>query len=310
MMLLWLIYMTTSLLYSLASKNCSNVIQVEKGTPAFAIYTGMVAVFACAFFFVCGGFSLTVNLPSLLYALWFSVLCIGSLFLNLKVYLYYPIANVNVINSIGSILLTTLAGVLWLNEKMTVGVMIRCALVIVVVTLVFLSGKHSEKSKEQPSDQETDKTPAVHKSKWQLCYLIGMPVMTAIVFLTMKGFSMIPGKISDTSFCFFANVFMFLYALIWLPLCLCKNKTSLRAADLHFGRRELLATLFIVLSSNTVSLLEFSLVARTDMVVFTPVSTAITILVSVVSSLIYKEKLNVYSVLAILLSLAVIFINF
>ena len=101
----------------------------------------------------------------------------------------------------------------------------------------------------------------------------------------------------EHSFYLMTNVFMLLSALSAFAVLSIKERGGIRDSLVILTPKKLAPTVLNVVSNNTCSLVMIPLLAAVDLSFFTPLTAAYGVIVSVVASLCFKEKLGVYSYL-------------
>ena len=286
------------------NKKNSNVFtgEVKRG-----IYFLIVAVWACFFFWMINGFSISVNRITWLYALAFSVVCFLSSLVNLIIYHFAKIPTVSVVNSTLSLITTSLLGTLLFSEKIGWSTVLRIVLLVCASLLLYRAATVNEK-KEQAAPTDGPASDGAKKPYGigrKLCFVLLMAVLIGVSCsstLLTKSFS-VRDDVSDVNSYYFAtNVFLFGGGIVWLLVAsrarfgqFCDGLTGFRPVYL----------LFIVLATlcgNISSLLTIPLLDRLEVASYSAYTSAIGITASAVASLVYREKQNVWSVSAILLA--------
>ena len=290
MIIAWILYIIFGFGTSVAQKNSSVVISVDSKKPTSQVYIIVISVVACIFFFITSGFNLKTNLISIIYSLVFAVICILSNLVALIIYRYFDVANVAVVNNVGTIILTTIMGLIIFDEKITFSVAVKVVLMIIAVILVFLSNGKGKRF-----------------STKNIRYLIYSLVVSSTSWLILKLYSNVDNAASNSAFCFYTNLFMLGYLSVWLSFKLKKSGEPFSIESMHFGKKELFSAIFAVVTSNASDLVRMYMIGKMDMVVVTPIITALGLIVSAITSVIYREKLNYFSYIAIAISIFVAF---
>ena len=132
--------------------------------------------------------------------------------------------------------------------------------------------------------------------KFFLLAAIGV-VFGAIQTIIPKLFALSKDVTDEHSFFLMTNVFMLVAALSSFAFLTIKNKENVKASLVIFEPKRLAPTVLNVISNNIGSLVSIPILAAVDLAVYTPVSSAYGVVVSVVASLCFREKLGVFSYL-------------
>ena len=128
------------------SKLCSNAV-VGNSNGRYAIFMAVNGTVACAFFFVWGGFRVSANLPTLMYAAVYAVIVVISLISNMLALKYINIATLTVVLSAFGLVTTSAVGALLFNETPDLTKITRIAVMLAAVILFAVDGKVNNKSK-------------------------------------------------------------------------------------------------------------------------------------------------------------------
>ena len=271
------------------SKLCSNAV-VGRSVGRYAVFMAVNGVIACVFFYVSGGFRLELNLPTLIYAVIYAVIVLLSLVGNTVALKYINIAALTVIMNALGLVATSAMGAWIFGETVDARRLLRIAIMLVSVVLFAAEGLiGSSGDNEKP--RFSAKTVAVI-----LVLLIANCGNTVVT----KCYSLDSRVLSDNSFFFFTNVVLIAVNLLAIAITLIKKRDELREIKPLFRPLNLLALSGNTVCSNIGSLVSLLLLARMDVTVLSPLSSALGILVGFLGSLIFREKMGWLSYLGVL----------
>lgn len=285
---LWICFCLSKISSFIFTKLTSNQIS-KKSSADFARFLIINGLCACAFFLVSGKFQIHLNSVTLLFAFIYAVIVFASLLLNVISFRLIEISNLNVIRNTGSMLINLAVGFFLFSEAVTFKNILRIVLMCVATFLIFLGKK--------------GKSGEVKKGTGIL--VLGViavlsTVSIAASTITLKYFSIVPNTKDTNSLFFLTNAIMVVGALFYMPL-LPKRSESTDKAE-RFTLTKLLIFLGNTVSSNVGSLLSALLIAKIDISIYSPLSTAFAILCGISASLIFKEKLKLFDWLAVLIA--------
>ena len=119
----------------------------------------------------------------------------------------------------------------------------------------------------------------------------------AIQTIIPKLFALSDTVTDEHSFYLMTNVLMLLSALSYFALLSVKSKENFKDSLVIFEPKRLAPTVLNVVSNNVSSLVLIPILATVNLSVYTPVSSAYGVVVSVAASLCFREKLGIYSYL-------------
>ena len=289
-----LIFGITTFTNSIFSKLCSNATRGTSKTT-YALYYALHSAIACVFYFFSGGASVKLNTVTLLYSLALALLILLNMLISMLKLRYASILGAGILVSPISIMFTSLCGVLIFSETIAATTYIKVALLTVSALLIYFDLR-VRTGKSESSDRAAEEKPKADLKKFFPLALAGV-VLGAIQTIIPKMFALSDSVTDEHSFYLMTNVFMLLSSLFYFTLLSAKNKDNLRDSLVIFEPKRLAPTVLNVVSNNICSLVLIPSLAAVDLSVYTPVSSAYGIVVSVVASLCFREKLGVYSYL-------------
>lgn len=254
----------------------------KAGLPLFYAINSFVA---CLFFLASSGFRLSFTPATGLFALLYAGVVLLALFSNLWALRVAEISNVSVVSGAGNLLLTSAMSFLFFKEALSPTKLIRILLMLAGVFLIFLERRTKGKS-----------------GRGFLPAMAGMLGAGLGNSLVLKFYGQASNVADDSSFFFFTNAILALFAIGWLLL----QREPLPRALLHpFA---LIPFAGNTLCSNAASLIALQLITRMELSVYTPLTGALGCVINLLASLLFKEKLGICSYLAAVLSLIAIII--
>jgi drug/metabolite transporter (DMT)-like permease len=267
----------------------------------FLIVNGLTA---CFFFWIFGGFKLDVNLPTLIYSAIYALIVALILILTMVAYRMVSVSGVNIIKSGCGLLCTSLVGFLFFSEDIGLRTVTRIIIMTIAIALTFTDTKRRAAIVRGNDGQK----PKGDKVKALAFVLVLIVIASSANTVILKCFTLNPRVADENSFFFFTNIFLALgcASVFCFELIRKKGKTA-DARDI-FRARALVPIVGNTLFSNIGSLIGMIVLAEMDISVYTPITSAISILAGVAGSLIYKEKLGIFSYLAAALALVAVVI--
>ena len=280
------------------SKFCSNATG-QSGTAGYALFLLETAVIACIFFFCFNGFQIKATIPTLLYALWYAVTVMTSLICTLKAYLYADVASVTVITSACGLFATAGIGIVLFRETIDWTNAIRIFAMLCAVILIFLDTGRKE-SCISPEKR--------HHRGIFLWIMGGLILSNCASLLILKYYSLAENVADENSMFFFTNVFVILAVLPWLIKHLARNRQQnsrfLPALHIKFLFSVSASTVF----ANLASVVGLHLIRVVALSVYTPLTSATGIVSGLAVSLLFREKVGKWSMLAVILALITVLI--
>lgn len=283
----WLGACLTKLLGTAFAKWSSNRL-VGRSLAGYALFLIVSGITACTFFFIMGGFRIHVTTDTMWFSLIFAVICIGSSLTNVVAFRLVDIAGVTVLQNAGSLVGSSVLGVLLFSETMnTVGI-VRVGLMLAAIWMIFLS-----KRSATMSDKHVRQKPflvillALVQASWSCASIV-----------VQKYYALASDVADSNSFFFWANVVMVALALPFLAI-----KRHDQPADPPLAAvgqvKQWVSFAGNTLCSNVAALLSMFLIARMDVSVYTAIASSLGILCGVCGSILFREKLNIFSFLAV-----------
>lgn len=268
-----------------ASKFISSYTQVKYGKKSkdwfdLAIYSSITSLMAMAFFYFTSGFSIKINASTVWCALFYALGVLSIHYFGLMIYKHMRILDSGFIKSGLGLIATLCVCAVVFKEEITFVSIIRMILSMAAVTTLSLV-----KNKDDRSNS---------KNTLRGYVLCGALVISDIVITLINKKMAISTELIDENSCFFiVNVFTFVFSIA-LAFVLKKGRIKEFAVELKtFPLKKYGYILASTLSSNLGSLLNVWILANgMPVILFTPLNTAIGVVVTVViARIIAKEKI-------------------
>ena len=273
------------------SKLCSNL--VPQNSPArYALFLLINCLVGCLFFFSSGGGNVPVNLSTLLYAAGYALIVTGSILTGLIVLRYASISGVGILSGACSLLCTVLLGRLLFAEQIGARDWLRLCVMLIATAFVFMDARKAGKS------THTDAPKPRHALLPLALTIAAMTVIGCANTILLKYFVADSNVLGENSLFFYANAILCVGAAIVFLFTGLKNKADVRASLPLLHPKRILVVAGNTALSNVSSLLSVLLIARVDIAILSPVNTALGIIVGVVASLLFREKLGIHSYVA------------
>ena len=271
------------------TKLCSNAV-THGSRVRYLLYLIVNASVACLFFWISGGFSVAVNPITLLYGFLYALVVLLSLVSSLLIYRYATVAGVNIISSLLSLFASVSIGLAVFGESLDPTKIIRILVMTVATAFIFLDARRDRAKGER-----------VEGRRRRLAFLALLAVTLLVLVanaLIVKSFTLSSRVTDENSFFFLTNAVMILLLLPLLAWMAFRNRAEFRSSMSLLRVRSLLVLSGNTVCSNVGSLAGIWLMAEIDLSVYTPITSAIGVLSGVVGSLLFRERLGVFSYLA------------
>jgi drug/metabolite transporter (DMT)-like permease len=288
MPLLFLVLVVVGVGSKAFSKLCSNILS-QNSVAKYSLVLVVNSLVACLFFGISSGFRISVNGITLLYSAVYAAIAATAILSGVIVYRYASISNVNIVTSSCGMICTAVIGWLFFAEKVQASNLIRLAIMLVAIVFVFL-------------DQRKNETGSPERKRGNAISLVLiLAVITASVCgntVVLKSFAMSERVTDENSFFFFTNVFLLIASLAVFAVVCLRRPGELQSALQLLQPKKLVAIAGNTVCSNVSSLVSVLIVAQLDVSIYSPIASALEIIVGVAGSLLFKEKLGVFAYIA------------
>ncbi|MBQ9086898.1 MAG: hypothetical protein IJY47_06890 [Clostridia bacterium] len=283
------------------SKLCSNMV-AQSSAAKYSLILVVNSLVACLFFWISSGFSLSVNTYTLCYSIIYALVVAISILSGVIAYRYASISDVNVISGACGMVCTAVVGWSFFSERVETVELLRLAVMLAATGFVFLDQKRKVSAEHAAT--------AVRKRN-----LVSLVAVMAVIAacgcantMVLKCFAMSKSVTDEISFFFFTNVVLCVgAAMVFWGACL-RKKRKLRDALLLLYPKRLISIAGNTVCSNISSVVSVLIIAQMDVSIYSPISSAIGIMVGLVGSLIFRERLGVFSYVAAALACAAVII--
>ena len=279
-------------------KLCSNLV-IGGSVASYALYFMFNGTVACIFFFVSGGFKLSLNLPTAIYSVIFAIIVVLSI-VGLLAYKLADVSSITIITSTSALVATSMLGAFIFKENVDLTTVVRILIMLVAVTLTFLD-------KRKASHAQTDKSSPKHRMLLLTLVIFVTTLSNAASTIITKFYALDPNVTDENSFFFFTNVFLFAFASIAFAADSIKNHTHFKDAIKLLNPKRSVTLVGNTVCSNVSSLVGILLIALIDVSLYSPLNSAIGIISGVTVSLLFCEKLGLLSYLAAIIACIAIF---
>ena len=256
---------------------------------SMAMYNLINALLACGIFLASAGCRISVNLPTLMYALVYAAIICINLSAQILALALVPVPVTTLMSVAGGVLLPAVFGVVYYGEPLTWRLILSVALILGATALP-LSGGVGEFSLKGAA--------------------------ACVVMFLLGGASVILVQLysRDTAVCD-ANSFFFLtngvIALLCLALILCRRDGSSFRELLHlFSLRQLGMIAGKTALANACSMLQVPILRQMAASTYAVLNSALSLLGSVaLSALCFREKQTKKGIIAVLLAIAALVVN-
>lgn len=249
------------------------------------VYYAVNVPVALLYFGLMCGFDLRVNSVTLMFAAAFSVVCYLAVFFQLRAFRYASLVNVSIFSSAGTLVVTSLAGVILFDEKISPKEMAGFLFTLISVAVPYIVSK-----KDRPGMKG-------------LLYCILFALNGVLVRVIMKLYYTVPEPMNENVFCFYTNVFLFPFVLMM------KRKTFFEQGffreTITKYKKAVIIAAAVVVCSNISTLISMVFLGKVDLFVSAVLAPPITICFNFLFDIIlFKEKIKVSNVLSTLCAVA------
>ncbi len=285
------------------NKKCSNILS-SKGSAGKAVYVLITGIFSGFLYFAYSGFSLEINSTCILYAFLYGI-CSTIAGITITIYKYADVATVSVTKSSLSLILTSLVGFIIFSEPVTESRIIKILLTLAVVFIVFIN------SRREITQNTKNNVSASQKRHNFLMFslLIGiqLPVFVFGAYQSkmVAKFNAVPDL--NSYYCL-TNLFMVLFALIWIAVLTAKDKDSIKECISVVKSKSIFVILSLLVIGTFSAILGIVILKYIDISLYSPLNSALTFIGSALVSLLFREKLSKLVWLAVAISIIAVII--
>ncbi len=293
MLMYYAIYFLLRIVVVFSNQRYARISNGNKDTYVYALITGIIAM---AVFYISSGFNLNLNLRTCIYGILYALTVFVCYFTSLAIYRHMGVAESGFVNSGFSLVVTVLTGLFFFGEVLSLKTSAQLILKSLTILVLFLQNR------KQKFESNVKSITLIGI----LICLVSATVGSASTILT-KAFAVDELVTDENSFFFITNVFTTSFSLIGI---LINSKLSFKDAFSGFKRIPKQGYLMIVLNvlaSNIIALLMVAILRLGDLIVFTPLSSALGLIATeVVAVFIAKEKPRIIATLLAISSVLVV----
>lgn len=284
---LFLIFSLVTLGSKIFSKLCSNEV-AHNSIAKFSLILIVNSLVACVFFYISSGFIIAINLSTFIYSIVYATIVALSLILQLIVYRYATISNVNVITSVTTMVCTSIVGWCVFFEKIDTDGILKLVLMSIAVILVFFDQRKLVDNKESRDKRKGALLPLI-------IIIVGITIVGCANTVILKFFTNSDTVTNDNSFFFFTNVILCFGATISFLIACLLNKGEFCSSTTLLHPKKLVSIVGNTICSNILTIITVLIIGRIDVALYSPISSAVAVIIGLICSLLFKEKVGVFS---------------
>lgn len=284
------------------TKLCSNIL-TQSSVAKYSLVLMVNSFVASIVFFLISGLRIAINTATLIYSVLYALIVAVILITNFIVYRLVNISNANIMSRASGMVCSVLIGVLLFSESIDFKNLLRILLMLVAILFVFLD--------KRSANTPIGKKAGTEKSRGSLRFALVLLVMTAsgcANTIVLKSFAMSETVTDKNSFFFLTNVVLLAAAALVFTFACLKNKEELRGSIVLLNPKRLVSIAGNTICSNIASVANVYIIAKMDVSVYSPISSATGILAGLVASLIFKEKIGILSCIPAVIALIAVMI--
>lgn len=299
LILLFFIFALASLFGKIFDKLSSVAVS---GSPkimytVFFIINGLTA---CIFFLATSGFNVAINAATAIFSLVYAVVVLLSIITTYVAYELISVAGVNVTANASSLVGLSIISFFLFNEPIVLTTVIKVVIMIVAVSFIFIDSRKAEKLVNRKLKKLSFK-----KLVPLLLIIISIQCLNTVI---LKYFSISEAVTNETSFFFFTNVVLIIAALVFLFILTLKDRESVRSTIKILKPKTVVTMAGSTVCGNIMSIVGVWIIAKIDVSLYTALSSALGIITGVVGSMLFRERLGLFSYLAMIFATLAIII--
>jgi len=257
----------------------------------FCCYLLLNSIFASFFLSAANGFKVNFNIPTLLFSCAFAVVVSFSLTLNLLALSRVEIPVVSITGTAGNIITTLIFGVIYLNEKLTLKLLVAALLILVAVIIPYLR-LYSSKG----------------NNSILICALLFLNSGASVI--VTKLFTLSKTVTDSNSFFVITNLILMVLCLLLLIFLWFNSKENREIIKRPFKKKQVFQIGVITAFSNLSSIISILAVAKMPLTVYTITFSSLSLIASTLLSKFYfKEKLQKEIIISVILAIGAITLN-
>lgn len=266
------------------------VINTKEVKTSGDIYMFVSIIAATFYFFILAGGKVPLNIPTLIFSVVYAFIGTMSAYMGLIAYDYATLVYINVISGALGTILPFLYEFIFTDIVFTTNKIISVFFRIMAICVVLLFNR------EEKSD----------KKGILICVICG--IISGAAGITTRMYANFPNVESDGSFCFWTNIFTL--PMIFINI-FTKNDVKTFIADL---KRIKFYNYFLILGgmviSNAIILISIDIIRHISGTAHSVIGGSLGLLTTTfISSVIYKEKTDLQTIISVLLSIIAVILN-
>ena len=300
----WVLIYALSMIGDRATNKLTSVVMDGESRSTYYSHCMIRSLAACLFFFMLGGFSISINAKTLLFSLGYGLAILAHIFIGLFSLRFMNVLGAGILSTPPNLILTAIMGVLLWNEEITASKYIAIILTSISALLMFIDIRNTGKK----SAEDKNGSGRVNFKAYIPLMLLSV-VFSVMQSLFLKAFAVSTDVTDENSFYFLTNLVILAFGVVMLIIHSFKDRSEIRVGlKSFFTVKRAIPTSVNVLLGNVAAIALIPILAEVDISTFTPVSSAFSIVVGIFVSLLFKEKLGIFSYIAALVAIAAMFV--
>lgn len=274
---------------SVLAKHFQNAVGVSLDVLiAFNLYNSIVA---CIYFAASDGFKIGINGITVIFSLVYAAMVGLNHMLTFLAYSKTSVSFVSVVSTAGSIVVSTMFGLIFLDEKPSLKLFVSLFLLVIAVIITALDLIRK-------------------KTKNSILILSGFFFVSGILIIITKLYSGNKKVCSSNSFFFLTNVVLLLLAVAFLIIKTKGNSSEIKRISriFSFGQFANISSRNII--CNISAILTVSVLKNTDLSIFSIITYSMMLIINLlVSKFYFKEEIKLNNIFAVALAILAIIIN-
>lgn len=257
----------------------------------FIGYNFFNALFAMIVFFISSKFKIEMNSITMIFSLIYACIVMINLVLSIKSLSCVSVSLCCIIVTAGQAILSSLFGILVLNEAISLRLLVSVGLMLASVFVPAVRLKNDGK-----------------KNNIFVC--IGLFLVSGAAVILNKIYTLAPNVCNTKSYFFMTNLIITVVCLCVLAIIVKKNPSNAKNIIFPFSKIQMANIASRTVLSNIASVISVILLANMNISVYSVISNSIGVLSgAVLSALVFKENMTRENKLAVICAVAAIIIS-
>lgn len=263
----------------------------QQNLTRFCCYLMLNSLFASIFLSVANGFKVNINLSTFLFSVVYAIIVSFSLTLNLIALSRVQIPLVTITSTSGSIITSSLFGILFLDDKLTLKLLLAIILILSAVLIPYLK-LHINNS----------------KNSILICVLIFLNSGASVIIT--KLFTLNKSVTDSKSFFVLTNIILFILSGLLLMILWFKSKENRKIIKHPFNKKQVLSVAILTGLSNLSSIISILAIAKIPITTYTIANSSFSLISSTLLSKFYfKERVNKTIIVSVIFAIGAIVVN-